>query len=117
MTLQQRQHEFAIALAHLIIWIDAKGLELSIGEVYRPDWVAKYYAATGQGIEHSLHTEKLAADIQIFNRGAFLTALEDLKEVGEYWENMSHDSLVFKWGGFFKTPDTVHFSLSSNGRA
>jgi len=116
-TLQQKQHEFSIAVAHFLIWLDSKGYEVTFGEAHRPLWVAKYYAANGQGIEQSLHTDRLAIDLNLFKKGVYLLTVDELMEPGEYWESMTGNGLVMRWGGQFKVPDVLHFSVEHDGRA
>lgn len=116
MSLLDKQNEFVKTLVRFFTWLDINGYEISLGEAYRPLWVAKQYAAMGQGIEHSLHTDRLAIDIQLFRRGVWLQTFEDTRDAGTFWESLSTPGLQFCWGGFFTPPDTVHFSLSNEGR-
>lgn len=111
MTLSEKQQLFAVKLAQLILWADERGLRLTFGEVYRTPEQAALNAKKGSGISNSLHTQRLAADLNLFVNGQYKTRTEDYLFLGEYWE-----SIGGAWGGRFKTrPDGNHFSLEHNG--
>lgn len=92
------------------MWLEYQGYQVTLGECYRPDFVAEIYAKQGKGIKNSLHTLRLAIDLNLFKDGKFLTSVEDYKEAGEHWESMAG-----AWGGRFTPPDANHFSLAYNG--
>ena len=110
MTLGQKQREFTLMLAGLITWAYEQGYELTFGEVYRTPEQASWNAAHGTGIANSLHTKRLAADLNLFKDGKYLTASEDYSPLGEKWESMGGS-----WGGRFSKPDGNHFSLEHEG--
>ena len=111
MTLSEKQQLFAVKLAQLILWADERGLRLTFGEVYRTPEQAALNAKKGSGISNSLHTQRLAADLNLFVNGQYKTSTADYLPLGEYWE-----SIGGAWGGRFKTrPDGNHFSLEHNG--
>lgn len=91
------------------------GYEVTLGEAWRPPETAKLYAQPGGvvGIKNSLHTERLAMDLNLFMDGRFLTKTEEYEEAGMIWENFSTDRYKCVWGGHFQ--DGNHFSLSHNG--
>jgi len=60
-------------VAKLIDWAYAQGYQLTAGELYRPSEQAALNAAKGSGIAHSLHTQRLAVDLQLFKDGTYLT--------------------------------------------
>lgn len=99
MTLGQRQEEFSILLAKLISFAYERGYKIRMGDVLAKD---------GHKL-NSNHYIKLAADLNLFRNGKYLTRSEDHKELGEYWE-----SLGGSWGGRFG--DGNHYSLEWNGR-
>ena len=109
------QNEFVKTVVRFLTWLDINGYVVTFGEAYRPPWACKVYAENGQGIEDSLHTERLALDLNIFKNGNLLTSVEDLKIVGEVWEGFSTQELVFNWGGRFLRTDADHFSMSIPG--
>jgi hypothetical protein len=106
--LSDYQHRFTFMLAHLILWAYEHGYEISMGEVFRTKEQAELNAKNGTGIANSLHCMCLAADLNLFKDGVYLTKTEDHRPLGEYWE-----SLGGSWGGRFG--DGNHYSLSYNG--
>jgi len=100
------QCKFARMVAKLIFKALELGLQVTLGEAWRPDWVAKQYAARGEGVYPSYHTSRLAIDINLFRDGVLLTASEDYRPLGEWWETIGGT-----WGGRFRHPDGDHFSL------
>ena len=49
MTLRQKQSEFALDVADLILWAHHNGYEVTLSEAYRPPEVARMYANQGRG--------------------------------------------------------------------
>lgn len=109
MTLQKKQSIFAGMVARLILKAMELGYEVTLGAAYRTPAQAAANAANGKGIKNSLHTERLAIDINLFRDGKFLTGNADHKPLGEWWE-----SIGGSWGGRFG--DGNHYSLAHNGR-
>ncbi len=110
MNLGQEQRQFTQLVGKLITWAYAHGYELTFGEAYRTPEQAALNAAKGSGISNSLHTKRLAVDLQLFIAGVYQTDTEAYKPLGEYWE-----SLGGAWGGRFSKPDGNHFSLEFEG--
>lgn len=110
MTLSEKQQLFTKLIAQLILWADEKGLRLTFGEAYRTPEQAALNAKSGKGIANSLHTQRLAIDLNLFKNGIYQTDSAAYKELGLYWE-----SLGGAWGGRFSRPDGNHFSLEHNG--
>jgi hypothetical protein len=111
-TLGQLQRLHVKLTAKLIEFIYASGLECTWGETYRTPAQAAANAASGAGILHSLHIERLAVDLQLFRDGVYLTDPAEYKAAGEYWKTL--DPLA-RWGGDFHTVDADHFSLTYGG--
>jgi|SRR5882672_2392524 len=111
-TLGQRQRRFLPLVAKLIDWAYAQGFELTAGELYRTPEQAALNAAKGSGIAHSLHTQRLAVDLQLFKDGIYLTDPTAYRPLGEFWKTLDPDAA---YGGDFKSIDADHFSLSWNG--
>lgn len=109
MTLGEKQRLFVKMLSDLIRWAYEQGYELTLGEAYRTPEQAALNASKGIGIAKSLHTERLAIDLNLFKDGAYLQTTEDHKPLGEFWESMGGT-----WGGRFK--DGNHYSLEHEGR-
>jgi len=69
-------------------------------------------AKSGAGIAHSLHTQRLAVDLQLFKDGVYLTDSAAYESLGVFWEKLDPDAC---WGGRFSKPDGNHFSLTFGG--
>jgi hypothetical protein len=130
------QRAFARCLVQLEAKILADGFEFTLGEGYRsPEQAAinslslfdrarvgailetKYpvlaeaiAASVSRGIKNSVHTKKLAQDLNLFKDGEFLTKKEDYAPFGEWWK-LQHP--LARWGGDFDDAD--HFSFEHEG--
>jgi hypothetical protein len=112
MTLSDKQQQFTLMVAGLITWLYEHGYAATFGEAYRTPEQAALNAQHGTGIANSLHTQRLAVDLNLFKDGTFLTALGDYQPAGEQWE-----AIGGSWGGRFSKPDADHFSLSPDSGA
>lgn len=113
--LKDRQTLFARLLALLITEAFARGYEVTLGECWRSPEEARRLAGTGQGIARSLHSDRLAVDLNLFKNGQYLSLSEQYAELGEWWETQN---ALCRWGGRFSTrPDGNHFSVTYQGRA
>lgn len=110
MTLGEKQRLFAGLVGKLLCHIYESGYEVSLDWAYRPPEVAAYYASIGVGIRSSLHTVKLAVDLNLFRYGTWLRTTEEHKPIGEWWEQQ-HD--LCRWGGRFG--DGNHYSMEHEG--
>ena len=102
MTLGQKQEKFAKMIAELILWACDQGYRIRLGHAMRCQ-------NCKAGREVSLHKIKLAADLNLFKDGKYLTATEDHRPLGEKWESMGGS-----WGGRFN--DGNHYSIEHDGR-
>lgn len=109
MTLGDHQRIFSANVAKLIQWAYSNGYGITGGEWYRPQEMAKIYADRGIGIVDSLHTMKLAIDLNLFVAGKYMTDSEAYRPLGEYWESLDPKN---RWGGRFKRPDGNHFEMT-----
>ena len=114
MTLGEKQRRFTELVGRLIQWAYENGYELTFGEAYRTPEQAARNAQTGAGISNSLHTKRLAVDLNLFVDGAWQQTSEAHKPLGEYWKSLDPEA---RWGGDFKKPDGNHYSLSHEGVA
>jgi hypothetical protein len=112
MTLGEQQRRFLPFVAKLIDFAYAQGFELTAGEMYRTPEQAVLNAKTGAGIAHSLHTQRLAVDLQLFKDSVYLTDSAAYEPLGVFWEGLDPDAC---WGGRFSKPDGNHFSLTWQG--
>jgi hypothetical protein len=113
MTLSEKQGRFAVAVAKLILEIERRGHAVTLGEGYRSPEEAKRLAQAGKGIANSLHTVRLAQDLNLFIGGTYQTGTEAWRPIGEWWEAQSTPELVYCWGGRFN--DGNHFSFAHGG--
>lgn len=113
-SLSQKQRRFVRYVGLLIEHAYALGYELTFAEAYRTPEQARFNAQNGTGIGNSLHTQRLAIDLNLFKDGKFLTTSADHQPLGEWWEKLDPDC---RWGGRFSRPDGNHYSLAHDGRA
>lgn len=114
MTLRQKQSLFAKLAAGLILHAYKLGYEVTLGEAYRPKEMADLHAQQGKGISNSLHTQRLAIDLNLFKDGVYLTTSEAHKPLGDWWKKQ-HELCC--WGGDFRPKrDGNHYSLTHGGR-
>lgn len=107
MKLSQQQALFTQDVARLILWINASGFMVTLGEAMRSPEQAALYAKQGKGIQESLHCKRLAIDLNLFESdGTYLSKTDSYKEFGDYWEQLSPQN---RWGGKFSRSDGNHF--------
>ncbi len=114
MTLRQKQSLFARLLARLIQYAETLGLEVTLGEVWRPQEMVDIYVERGTGSATSVHPLKLAADVNLFRDGHYLSSTESHRALGEWWEQQHK---LCRWGGRFSRPDGNHYGLAHGRRA
>lgn len=114
LTLRQKQSAFAGLVAKLILHAESLGYEITLSEAWRPPETAELYARQGRGIRNSLHEQRLAIDLNLFLDGQYLSASEDHRVLGEWWEDQSTDEVTLHWGGRFG--DGNHYSAGHGGR-
>ena len=111
MTLREQQSLFAQLVGKLIEHAYANGMELTFSEAWRTPEQAKFNAAKGSGISNSLHIDRLAIDLNLFQAGVYMTGTEAHRALGEWWEQQHP---LCRWGGRFN--DGNHYSLEWQGR-
>lgn len=108
MKLGNKQELFTRALSLLIQYANFRGYEIRMGEVERSK-----VEATRKGFPNSNHTRRLAADLNLFRDGKYLSKTSDHATLGEFWEGLtgeySGEKINFCWGGRFK--DGNHYSI------
>lgn len=114
MTLRQKQSRFARMVAELILEAERRGYEVTFGEAYRSPEEAARLARAGKGIARSLHTVRLAIDLNLFLNGRYLSSSEAHRPLGEWWEAQSIPGCTCCWGGRFS--DGNHYSIEHAGR-
>lgn len=116
MTLAEKQQAFALLVGMLICETYSRGWALTFGETYRSPEEAARLAKAGLGIKQSLHTKRLAIDLNLFIDGKYQTDSAAYEPLGEWWEAQSTEHIVCAWGGRFSRPDGNHFSVEHDGR-
>jgi hypothetical protein len=111
MTLRQKQSLFASLVPGLIEFAITEGYEITFGETYRSPEEAARLAKLGVGIKNSLHTLRLAIDLNLFRNGVYLATDAAHQPLGAFWE-LLHP--LCRWGGRFG--DGNHYSLEHAGR-
>ncbi len=112
MALADKQRLFVSLIGQLITWAYDNDYELTFGEAYRTPEQAALNAKKGTGIANSLHTKRLAIDLNLFIDGTYQTDSEAYRPLGAYWKSLHPDCA---WGGDFNRPDGNHFSFQHNG--
>lgn len=114
LTLRQKQSLFALKVSQLIAHAYLQGYEVTLGEAWRSPETAAAYAAQGKGIANSLHTQRLAIDLNLFRDGKWLSSTEAHRPLGLWWEQQSDARVTCCWGGRFG--DGNHYSIAHGGR-
>lgn len=109
MTLRETQSHFAQLIPRLIDKAYELGFAVTLGEAYRSLEEAARLAAEGKGIANSLHTQRLAIDLNLFRDGKYMSSTAAHHALGEWWESQGG-----AWGGRFK--DGNHYSWPYGGR-
>ena len=113
MTLGEKQRLFTKCVGQLINWSYEHGYELTLGDAYRSPQQAAANVVSGSGIANSLHTQRLAIDLNLFINGVYQTDSKAYKPLGDYWKSLDAGCC---WGGDFTTrADGNHFSVQHNG--
>ena len=113
MTLRGKQSFFAVLVAQLIQYATGLGYEVTFGEAYRSPEEAARLAKLGKGIAASLHTSRLAIDLNLFRNGVYLSSTEAHRPLGEWWERQHP---MCRWGGRFKRADGNHYEINPKGQ-
>lgn len=128
MTLRERQSLFLKNVAILILEIYRNGDEATIGEAYRTPEQAYLnalpigtelmvhspnqkpyifpYPVGGKGSSKSLHTQRLAIDLNLFINGKYQSHAEAYKKYADFWKSLHPDNRAgYDFG------DANHFSM------
>lgn len=111
--LSYKQRIFTRNVGRLIEWAYANGYELTFGETYRTPEQAAANAVAGIGIANTLHSVRLAIDLNLFKDAQYLSSSEAHRPLGEYWKSLHP---LNRWGGDFTKPDGGHYSMAHAGR-
>lgn len=113
-TLREKQTRFALHVGALIQRATDLGYGVTLGEAWRSPEQAEWNAQHHLGVACSLHTERLAIDLNLFRPdGSLVTDDTGHRDLGAWWTQQSPD---FCWGGDFTTlKDFDHYSLTPDG--
>lgn len=111
-TLFEKQKIFSMNVALLLLWCDDGGYGVTLGEAYRTEAQARLNEQNGVGIANSLHTKRLAIDLNLFQGNKYLTDSVSYGWAGDYWRTLNP---LNRWGGDFTRPDGNHFSMEHEG--
>ena len=114
MTVREKQSYFAVQVGRLIARAVALEFEVTLGEAWRSPEEAARLAKLGKGIAGSLHTKRLAIDLNLFKNGKYLTSTASHLELGEWWEEQTTPEYRHCWGGRFG--DGNHYSVAHGGK-
>ena len=111
------QCRFASLVPRLIDRAVASGFRLTLGEVYRTPEQAQWNAAHGKGIANSLHTQRLAIDVNLYGPDGYYDGSTQpgrmaYRDLGTYWKGLDPSCC---WGGDFSSPDLDHYSFTFGG--
>jgi len=96
--------------ARLILEAETEGYGVTLGEAWRSEVEDKYNAEHGIGILRSLHSERLAIDLNLFKPdGTYITDGTGHEQLSVFWKSLSP---AHRWGGDFPKKDYNHYSLS-----
>ena len=108
-SLGTRQEAFMRLLPRLIDKAHELGFEIRGGDLFRDKRVhGEYGVKRSYASAYSKHKLKLAIDLFLTKDGVYLTATEDYKVLGLWWESL--DPLC-EWGGHFN--DGNHFQVKA----
>lgn len=117
--LHERQWLFTRCLARLITYAASRGYEITLAEIgvayERKARLGRVYA-DGVHMPASLHYSRLAADLNLFVDGEWITHSDHWAwvDLGDFW--LSLDVLA-AWGGRFAKADATHVSIRWQGRS
>lgn len=110
--LGEKQRVFCFNVHLLIEFVYKAGYQMTFGEAFRTQEQAALNAKSGAGISNSLHTKRLAVDMNLFKDGEWLQDSESHKQFGIFWLTLHP---LNRWGGNFKKPDGNHYSMTHEG--
>ena len=112
MTLREARCAFTLALADLIRWATDQGYEVALDEATER---ITDKDPTSDHRPGSLHHLGLAADLNLYFDGRYLSETANHLPLGEYWERLGRErNLPLAWGGRFN--DGNHYSFSWGGK-
>lgn len=109
--LSKRQAVFAQNVAKLIQYCDSIGKPCTLGEAFRTQEQADIYAKNGKGIKNSKHCQRLAIDLNLFDRDyKYHPEPEFYREAAVFWEDLDNGNSA---GYFWPKRDANHFESTA----
>ena len=97
MKLSEHQQVFASHVALLILYAEACGYKVTLGDAYRDPRV---HGQIGEKVSYSSansnHKRRLAVDLNLFMDGEYLGDTDDHEQLGAFWESLDP---LNRWGG------------------
>lgn len=112
MTLIEKQGTFTNNVALLLLYAHSVGYTVTLGEAWRTPEQAALNAKKGTGIINSLHTKRLAIDLNLFHGEQWLLKKEDYALLARFWKSLHP---LNRWGGDWQNMDCPHFSMEHEG--
>ena len=112
MSLIQKQGTFSNNVGLLLMYAHSVGYTVTLGEAWRTPEQAALNAKNGTGISNSLHTKRLAIDLNLFHGDKWLNNREDYVLLAKFWKSLHP---LNRWGGDWTKPDSPHFSMEHEG--
>jgi len=106
MILSEQQQLFARDVGKLLVFMYTQtNYRCTFGDAYRSQQQAEWNAQHGLGIQDSLHCQRLAIDLNLFDCGnkldgncTLVSAYNAYEQFGKYWESLDPQN---RWGGYF----------------
>ena len=115
MSLSKKQQVFTQCIGLLINYATVRGYGLTFSDAYRdPRLHGDFGTKKSYAAAYSVHKKRLAVDFNLFVDGKYISdgSHPVWEELGLYWEFLHPEA---RWGGNFKSKDSVHFSFSYQG--
>ena len=111
----QQRCEYALSVFRVEMVQAGNGrIAFTMGESWRPNSVAEHYYRTGRGIANSLHTKRLAVDLNLFIDGMYQSDGEAHAPLAKYWMQRGAELGVKPAAGYFFN-DGNHYSCEWEG--
>jgi len=112
MTLREKQSKFALCLGLLLLEVERRGFQVTIGDAYRdPRLHGELGVKLGYGAAKSCHKLRLAVDLNLFRDGKMLVGAE-----ADKGHTILHNWWTANCGGAALIPgDANHYSFEHEG--
>jgi hypothetical protein len=87
-SLIEKQGTFSNNVGLLLLYASSMGYTVTLGEAWRTPEQAALNAKNGTGISNSLHTRRLAIDLNLFHGEQWLLKKEDYALLARFWKSL-----------------------------